>query len=150
MAKKDESFLIFLQSLFNTYPLSKVGMILHTLPPRGAFILPASLRPEQTFVFVAVGSGITPITIASIAGVHFRVLYVGQVTLSVFAIYWGFMTVLTFSKPGRFNVDVHIALDWGFFFYLLAFIISTIAGIISVRWAERMQQRDLVKSLKIP
>ena len=38
-----------------------VGMILHTLPPRGAFILPASLRPEQTFVFVAVGSGITPI-----------------------------------------------------------------------------------------
>jgi ferredoxin-NADP reductase len=40
----------------------RVGMILHTLPPRGAFILPASLRPEQTFVFVAVGSGITPIS----------------------------------------------------------------------------------------
>ena len=37
------------------------GMILQTLPPRGAFILPASLRPEQTFVFVAVGSGITPL-----------------------------------------------------------------------------------------
>src|SRR3982075_1567097 len=30
---------------------------------------------------------IAAITIASIAGVHFRVLYVGQVTLSVFAIY---------------------------------------------------------------
>lgn len=43
------------------YDSIKVGMILHTLPPRGAFILPASLRPEQTFVFVAVGSGITPI-----------------------------------------------------------------------------------------
>src|SRR5205085_2004365 len=37
------------------YDSIKVGMILHTLPPRGAFILPASLRPEQTFVFVAVG-----------------------------------------------------------------------------------------------
>ena len=93
---------------------------------------------------------IAAITIASIAGVHFRVLYVGQVTLSVFAIFWGFLTVLTFSKPGRFNVDVRIALDWGFFFYLLAFIISAIAGIISVRWSERMQQRDLVKSVKIP
>src|SRR6266480_2454901 len=49
----------------------RVGMILHTLPPRGVFILPASLRPEQTFVFVAVGSGISPIrgflrTIASL------------------------------------------------------------------------------------
>ncbi len=93
---------------------------------------------------------IAAITIASIAGVHFRVLYVGQVTLSLFAIFWGFMTVLTFSKPGRFNVDVRIALDWGFFFYLLAFIISAIAGIISVRWSERIQQRDLVKSLRIP
>ena len=93
---------------------------------------------------------IAAVTLASIAGVRFRVLYVGQVTLSVFAIFWGFMTVLTFSKPGRFNVDVRIALDWGFFFYLLAFIISAIAGIISVRWSERMQQRDLVKSLKIP
>ena len=93
---------------------------------------------------------IAAITIASIAGVHFRALYVGQVTLSVFAIFWGFLTVLTFSKPGRFNVDVRIALDWGFFFYLLAFIISAIAGIISVRWSERMQQRDLVKSVKIP
>ena len=89
-------------------------------------------------------------TIASIAGVHFRTLYVGQVTLSVFAIFWGFMTVLTFSKPGRFNVDVRIALDWGFFFYLFAFVISAIAGIISVRWSERIQQRDIVKSLKIP
>lgn len=39
-----------------------LGMILHALPPRGAFILPPSLRPEQTFVFVAVGSGITPIS----------------------------------------------------------------------------------------
>ncbi len=39
----------------------RVGMILRALPPRGTFILPASLRPEQTFVFVAVGSGITPI-----------------------------------------------------------------------------------------
>jgi ring-1,2-phenylacetyl-CoA epoxidase subunit PaaE len=38
-----------------------VGTILYTLPPRGAFILPASLRPEQTLVFVAIGSGITPI-----------------------------------------------------------------------------------------
>lgn len=93
---------------------------------------------------------IAAVTIASIAGVHFRVLYVGQVTLSVFAIYWGFMTALTFSKPGRFNVDVRIALDWGFFFYLFAFIISTVAGIISIRWSERMQQRDTVKSLKIP
>src|SRR5712671_5201960 len=43
------------------YVIVKVGMILNTLPPRGAFMLPASLRPEQTFVFVAVGSGITPI-----------------------------------------------------------------------------------------
>jgi len=43
------------------YDSVKVGMMLHTLPPRGVFILPASLRPEQTFVFVAVGSGITPI-----------------------------------------------------------------------------------------
>ncbi len=43
------------------YESVNVGMILHALPPRGAFILPASLRPEQTFVFVAVGSGITPI-----------------------------------------------------------------------------------------
>jgi ferredoxin-NADP reductase len=43
------------------YDSIKVGMILHTLPPRGAFILPATLRPEQTFVLVAVGSGITPI-----------------------------------------------------------------------------------------
>ena len=86
---------------------------------------------------------IAAITIASIVGVHLRVLYVGQVTLSVFAIFWGFMTVLTFSKPGRFNVDVRIALDWGFYFYLLAFIISAIAGILSVRWSERMQQRDL-------
>ena len=43
------------------YESVNVGMILHTLPPRGVFILPASLRPEQTFVFVAVGSGITPI-----------------------------------------------------------------------------------------
>ncbi len=44
------------------YDHVKVGMILHILPPRGTFILPASLRPEQTFVFVAVGSGITPIS----------------------------------------------------------------------------------------
>src|SRR5216683_4850303 len=43
------------------YESVNVGMILHALPPRGAFILPASLRPERTFVFVAVGSGITPI-----------------------------------------------------------------------------------------
>jgi ferredoxin-NADP reductase len=43
------------------YESVHVGMILHALPPRGVFILPASLRPEQTFVFVAVGSGITPI-----------------------------------------------------------------------------------------
>lgn len=43
------------------YESIQVGMILHALPPRGAFILPASLRPEQSFVFVAVGSGITPI-----------------------------------------------------------------------------------------
>src|SRR6266566_7696085 len=91
---------------------------------------------------------IAVVTIASLAGIHFRVVYVGQVTLSLFAIFWGFMTVLTFSKPGRFNVDVRIALDWGFFFYLLAFIASAIAGIISVRWSERMQQRDLVKSLQ--
>ena len=91
---------------------------------------------------------IAVVTIASLAGIHFRVVYVGQVTLSLFAIFWGFMTVLTFSKPGRFNVDVRIALDWGFFFYLLAFMASAIAGIISVRWSERMQQRDLVKSLQ--
>jgi ferredoxin-NADP reductase len=39
----------------------KVGTLLYTLPPRGAFVLPASLRPEQTLVFVAIGSGITPI-----------------------------------------------------------------------------------------
>ena len=93
---------------------------------------------------------IAVVTIASIAGVHFRALYVGQVTLSLFAVFWGFMTVLTFSKPGRFGVDVHIALDWGFFCYLLAFALSTIAGIISVRWSERVQQRNLVKSLHIP
>ena len=43
------------------YESITVGMILYALPPRGAFILPASLRPEQTFVFVAIGSGITPI-----------------------------------------------------------------------------------------
>src|SRR5205807_4092169 len=43
------------------YERVHVGMILHALPPRGVFILPASLRPEQTFVFVAVGTGITPI-----------------------------------------------------------------------------------------
>lgn len=39
----------------------QVGTFLQTLPARGAFILPAALRPEQSFVFVAVGSGITPI-----------------------------------------------------------------------------------------
>jgi len=44
------------------YDHVKVGMILHILPPRGTFTLPTSLRPEQTFVFVAVGSGITPIS----------------------------------------------------------------------------------------
>jgi hypothetical protein len=89
------------------------------------------------------------VTIASIAGVHRRRLYVGQVILSIFAIFWGFMTVLTFTEPHRFGVDVRIAMDWGFFFYLFAFILSTIAGIISIRWSERIQQRDLVKSLKI-
>jgi hypothetical protein len=89
------------------------------------------------------------VTIASIAGVHRRRLYVGQVILSLFAIFWGFMTVLTFTQPHRFDVDVRIAPDWGFFFFLLAFIVSAIAGIISIRWSERIQQRDLVKSLNI-
>ena len=93
---------------------------------------------------------IAVVTLLSFAGVHYRLLYVGQVTLSVFAIYWGFMTALTFAKRGHFDVDVHIALDVGFFLYLAAFILSTIAGVISVRWSERMQQRDLVKSFKIP
>jgi hypothetical protein len=90
------------------------------------------------------------VTIASIANVRSRILYVGQVILSIFAIFWGFMTVLTFTEPRRFGVDVRIALDWGFFFFLLAFIISAGAGVISVRWSERIQQRDLVKSLKMP
>ena len=50
----------------------RVGMILQTLPPRGTFVLPSSLRPEQTFVFVAVGSGITPISgfLRAIAALH--------------------------------------------------------------------------------
>jgi len=43
------------------YDNVRVGSILYTLPPRGAFTLPASLRPEQTLIFVAIGSGITPI-----------------------------------------------------------------------------------------
>ena len=88
------------------------------------------------------------VTIASIAGVHRRRLYVGQIILSLFVIFWGFMTVLTFTEPHHFDVDVRIAPGWGFFLYLLAFIISTLAGILSVRWSERIQQRDLVKSLK--
>ncbi len=89
------------------------------------------------------------ITLASIAGIHFRVLYMGQVILSVFALFWGFMTVSTFTEPHHFGVDVHIAVNWGFFFFLFAFVASTIAGMISIRWSERVQQRDLVKSLKI-
>ncbi len=93
---------------------------------------------------------ITAITIASFAGVHYRFLYIGQVILSVFAIYWGFMTALTFAKPGRFGVDVHIVLDLGFSIYLLAFILSTIAGFLSVRWSERIQQRNLMKSFHQP
>jgi hypothetical protein len=90
------------------------------------------------------------ITIASIAGVHRRRLYVGQIILSLFVIFWGFMTVLTFTEPRHFDVDVRIAPDWGFFLYLLAFIISTIAAILSIRWSELIQQRDLVNSLKMP
>ncbi|SRR5258707_4593438 len=87
------------------------------------------------------------ITIVSIAGLHFRALYVGQVILSVFALFWGFMTITTFAEPRRFDIDDHLALNGGFFFFVLAFILSTIAGIISIRWSERVQQRDLVKSL---
>ena len=90
------------------------------------------------------------ITIASLTGVHFRLLYVGQVLLSAFALFWGFMTISTFTEPGRFDLDDHIVLDWGFFFFVLAFTLSIIAGILSVRWYERAQQRDLVKSLKVP
>lgn len=93
---------------------------------------------------------VAAITVANFAGVYLRALYVGQVTLSTFAIFWGFMTVLTFSKPGRFDVNVHIVLDWGFYLYLCAFIISAIAGVLAVRWAERIQQRKLVRSLKMP
>jgi hypothetical protein len=90
------------------------------------------------------------VTVASIVGVHFRRLYIGQIILSVFAIFWGLMTVLTFTEPHRFNDDVDLLPNWGFFLYLLAFILSTIAGMISTRWSERIQQRDLLKSLKIP
>lgn len=39
----------------------KVGMILHILPPRGTFLLSPVLHAGQTLIFVAVGSGITPI-----------------------------------------------------------------------------------------
>jgi hypothetical protein len=90
------------------------------------------------------------VTIVSIAGLHFRALYVGQVILSVFALFWGFMTVMTFAEPRRFDVDDHLALNGGFFCFALAFIVSSVAGIISVRWSERLQQRDLLKSLNRP
>lgn len=87
------------------------------------------------------------ITIASIVGVRFRIVYVGQVTLSAFAIFWGLMTVSTFTEPQHFNEDVHIVLDWGFYILAVAFIISAIAGVISVRWSERVRQRDALRSL---
>src|SRR5712691_5327732 len=52
---------------------------------------------------------IAAITIASIAGVHFRVLYVGQVTLSVFAIFWGFMTMLMVGSADTSHDELVIA-----------------------------------------
>lgn len=38
-----------------------VGTILQVREPRGTFVLPRQLQPDQSFVFVAVGSGITTI-----------------------------------------------------------------------------------------
>lgn len=37
------------------------GAILHASPPLGHFTLPAQLTPGMTFVFIATGSGVTPI-----------------------------------------------------------------------------------------
>src|SRR5215472_8366955 len=39
----------------------QVGMVLQATPPRGSFILPHQIRRDMSFIFVAAGSGITPI-----------------------------------------------------------------------------------------
>ncbi len=44
--------------LFDTI---QVGMVLQATPPRGSFVLPQMIRRDMQFVFVAAGSGITPI-----------------------------------------------------------------------------------------
>ena len=43
------------------YDHMREGMTLYASRPRGAFVLPANLRPGMPLIFVAAGSGITPI-----------------------------------------------------------------------------------------
>jgi ferredoxin-NADP reductase len=43
------------------YDHVREGMVLYASRPRGTFILPANLRPGMPLIFVAAGSGITPI-----------------------------------------------------------------------------------------
>jgi ferredoxin-NADP reductase len=43
------------------FDMIQVGMVLQATPPRGSFVLPTHIRPEMRFIFVAAGSGITPI-----------------------------------------------------------------------------------------
>lgn len=43
------------------HDMVQVGMILHASPPRGTFTLPADLSRSTPLIFVAAGSGITPI-----------------------------------------------------------------------------------------
>jgi ferredoxin-NADP reductase len=43
------------------YTSVRVGTLLYASLPRGTFTLPAGLGPEMTLVFIAVGSGITPL-----------------------------------------------------------------------------------------
>ncbi len=51
------------QGAVSTYLHDQVeeGMLLYASMPRGTFTLPANLQPDTPLVFVAVGSGITPI-----------------------------------------------------------------------------------------
>ncbi len=43
------------------YSHARPGMLLYASPPRGSFTLPSPLAPGMSLIFVAVGSGITPI-----------------------------------------------------------------------------------------
>ncbi len=47
----------------STYLFEQVrnGVLLKVTPPRGTFVLPAQVRADQSYVFIAVGSGITSI-----------------------------------------------------------------------------------------